>query len=369
MTSTLQKSECCSATSAAQHSENCSATSVFACGMLQGWGLEGWGLGLADRFSSGPRGTYCVGVRKGSSSFAFDLWLRYPSRTPGIASDFKDNAKWCCIEILGFRAGKSLAICDSELRFPSPKPIISAGNLAIWLRHSRKSLATAIARFWCAKKCDIIIIAIFWQMKNRTDSLGPTSVLPPPRKALWFSLWGKIAGDWDSSRKIASPLRFGWRRGRLRLKIAAICDCDFWCSQSEGRSRLAIPPVSQSQNQPRVKKSKRSLRESPRESVGVTADPPKRVKNESLGDSSSQRSPVFCSETHFWLFLEGPPGPPETPSETPPETPFWLFDPGPVLTPLADRRDRNSRHLLETSLLRLCSGGPPRSPKTRKNSK
>ena len=48
MTSALQKSECCSAVSAAQHSENCSATSVLACGMLQGWGLEGWGLGLAD---------------------------------------------------------------------------------------------------------------------------------------------------------------------------------------------------------------------------------------------------------------------------------------------------------------------------------
>ena len=48
MTSALQKSECCSATSAAQHSENCSAAFVFACGMLQGWGLEGWGLGLAD---------------------------------------------------------------------------------------------------------------------------------------------------------------------------------------------------------------------------------------------------------------------------------------------------------------------------------
>ena len=46
MTSALQKSECCSAVSAAQHSKNCSATSVFACGMLQGWGLEGWGLGL-----------------------------------------------------------------------------------------------------------------------------------------------------------------------------------------------------------------------------------------------------------------------------------------------------------------------------------
>ena len=49
-TSALQKSECCSATSAAQHSENCSATSVFACGMLQGWGLEGWGLGLPEAY-------------------------------------------------------------------------------------------------------------------------------------------------------------------------------------------------------------------------------------------------------------------------------------------------------------------------------
>ena len=48
MTSALQKSHCCSATSAAQHSENCSATSDFACGILQGWGLEGWGLGLAE---------------------------------------------------------------------------------------------------------------------------------------------------------------------------------------------------------------------------------------------------------------------------------------------------------------------------------
>ena len=51
MTSALQKSRCCSAVSAAQHSENCSATSVFA--MLQGWGLEGWGLGLAEDLSVG----------------------------------------------------------------------------------------------------------------------------------------------------------------------------------------------------------------------------------------------------------------------------------------------------------------------------
>ena len=49
MTSALQKSQCCGVTSAAQHSENCSATSVFACGMLQGWGLEEWGLGFLDK--------------------------------------------------------------------------------------------------------------------------------------------------------------------------------------------------------------------------------------------------------------------------------------------------------------------------------
>ena len=28
--------------------KDCSTTSVFACDMLQGWGLEGWGLGLAE---------------------------------------------------------------------------------------------------------------------------------------------------------------------------------------------------------------------------------------------------------------------------------------------------------------------------------
>ena len=65
MTSALQKSRCCSATSAAQVSENCSATSVFADGMLQGWGLEGWGLGLAN----------CVKVARLQSEF----WHEIPS--------------------------------------------------------------------------------------------------------------------------------------------------------------------------------------------------------------------------------------------------------------------------------------------------
>ena len=45
----IAESECYSATSAAQLSENCSAASVLACGVLQGWGLEGWGSGLKVR--------------------------------------------------------------------------------------------------------------------------------------------------------------------------------------------------------------------------------------------------------------------------------------------------------------------------------
>ena len=54
MTSALQKSRCCSAVSAAQQSENCSATSVLACAMLQAWGLERWGLGLAESGKGTP---------------------------------------------------------------------------------------------------------------------------------------------------------------------------------------------------------------------------------------------------------------------------------------------------------------------------
>ena len=68
MTSALQKSRCCSAVSAARQSEDCSATSVFACGMLQGWGLEGWGLGLAEdhlyllKHAAGPWD--CLGTKR-----------------------------------------------------------------------------------------------------------------------------------------------------------------------------------------------------------------------------------------------------------------------------------------------------------------
>ena len=55
---------------------------------------------------------------------------------------------------------------------------------------------------------------------------------------------------------------------------------------------------------PGQKVKKESLGESPRESLGAPADHPKRVKNESPGDSAGQSLPVFLTpETHFWLFL------------------------------------------------------------------
>ena len=47
--------------------------------------------------------------------------------------DFRDKRQQCCIAISGCD-GKSLAICDFGLRFLSPKSLLSAGFLAIWLR-------------------------------------------------------------------------------------------------------------------------------------------------------------------------------------------------------------------------------------------
>ena len=96
MTSALQKSECCSAVSAAQLSENCSATSLFACGMLQGWGLEGWALGLAEFDScSTPFGTFrapggvllaTLGRRAHMSLVAQRFWQLQGSRRVALAN-------------------------------------------------------------------------------------------------------------------------------------------------------------------------------------------------------------------------------------------------------------------------------------------
>ena len=63
-----------------------------------------------------------------------DLRLRCRPQTPEIASDFRHKTKQCCVAIYKGCDGMSLAICELELRFPSLKPLLSAGNLAIWVR-------------------------------------------------------------------------------------------------------------------------------------------------------------------------------------------------------------------------------------------
>ena len=54
----------------------------------------------------------------------------------------------------------------------------------------------------------------------------------------------------DFARKEMSPLRFGWRRGRLRQKIEAVCDCDFWCSQVKPRPSFPLFFVWKRQGKP-----------------------------------------------------------------------------------------------------------------------
>ena len=107
------------------------------------------------------------------------------------------------------------------------------------------------------------------------------------RRCLAVDFHGKKAGG------LRRVLRRGSKKGLSRRHL-------------EGRStpfqeydpvgvchNLGIPRVRHSQNRPRLKKSERSLwGESPRKSPGVPADAPKRVKNESPGDSASQNSPV-----------------------------------------------------------------------------
>ena len=74
-----------------------------------------------------------------------DLRLRCPSRTPEIASDFRGFAlrfsvRWKVASDLGFR----VAISEAE----TPSFCGISGDL---VPSTRKSLAIAIVRFWCAK--------------------------------------------------------------------------------------------------------------------------------------------------------------------------------------------------------------------------
>ena len=95
-----------------------------------------------------------------------DLRLRCPSRTPEIAAITETRESHAALRFKG-AIGKSLAICDFGLRFLSPKPLLSEGFLAIWAPSTRKSLAIAIVRFWCAKARSLLRIFLVGPGKER----------------------------------------------------------------------------------------------------------------------------------------------------------------------------------------------------------
>ena len=66
-----------------------------------------------------------------------DLRLRCPTRTPEIAR-FRKQEKAMLHCDLRVRDGKSLAICDFGLRCLSPKPLLSAGFLAIFSQRGNR---------------------------------------------------------------------------------------------------------------------------------------------------------------------------------------------------------------------------------------
>ena len=132
---------------------------------LRGWGLEGRGLGLAEPpfLRALLRALLQVScfwllAHRNRSDFG-DLRLRCPSRSPEIARfPRQENAmlhcdlrvRWKVASDLRFRAA------ISEPKTPSFCGI--SGDLAL---STRKSLAIAIVRFWCAK---------FWPPSRSTDT-------------------------------------------------------------------------------------------------------------------------------------------------------------------------------------------------------
>ena len=133
MTSALQKSQCCSATSAAQRSQNCSATSVFACGMLQGWGLEGWGLGLLDLLNQDFGSILSVFPRKNSKTQSL-LNLLQSGPRKFTKSDFSGLApiRRVLIQILQHDLRQPTVACFSYRGVHSPYGAIGSPYGCLW---------------------------------------------------------------------------------------------------------------------------------------------------------------------------------------------------------------------------------------------
>ena len=128
------------------------------------------------------------------------------------------------------------------------------------------------------------------------------------RKTRWVRIYTQII-DWEELTEFAP---------RNSVSPKKLTEFGVWNRTPRNRIR----PVSD------LRRSRRAPQKESKTSLQETL----RVKTHLFFDSG---------DSFFWLFLGRPPGPPETPSETP----FWLFEPGPVLTPLPDPWDPKSQDL------------------------
>ena len=127
----------------------------------------------------------------------------------------KDRAWWTC-------RGGFLTGLEALTIHGMPRSILSAASVAMFLRLRLRFSDTG-------EKC-------------MGGDFGAQKVCfhpPPPQKALRLFHAMENASECDAIcdfvGKIVSPLRCGWRWGRLRQKIAANCDCDIWCAQAEAQ--------------------------------------------------------------------------------------------------------------------------------------
>ena len=91
----------------------------------------------------------------------------------------------------------------------------------------RDDSAIAIAIFWRRCHCQSVkkLQRLFSGMKSLFSRPENLAILPFDRKSLAIAT---LFANFEEK----SPLEFGWQWARLRQKIAAICDCDFWCCQA-----------------------------------------------------------------------------------------------------------------------------------------
>ena len=113
----------------------------------------------------------------GNVFFFFNLRLHCQSRTPEITSNCGEKACKTMRIVIQGRHGKSLAICDFELRFPSPKASHSfCGSSGDSAPSTRKSPAIEFVRFWCAERLKLQSNLALLGEGNHQGMAGPKNV-------------------------------------------------------------------------------------------------------------------------------------------------------------------------------------------------